>query len=304
MSAKSEMVPTVESAELRLGGGPRATVWPTVIWVGLLLAVAFAPVLKQIYNSWFDPFADMQHGVIVPFVIAYMLYLQRHELLTVESSPKSWGLIVVVWGAIQAWVSTVAQWNFLSRTALIVSLVGCVLFLSGTALLKKLLFPLLLVAFMIPPPTFLYERITLPLQMLASALAEHSLELLGFSVLREGNILELAGERLAVAEACSGIRSLVTLSFFALVYVYFFVPRTRTRLILLLSVVPIAIVGNALRIVITGVVGEYNRELAHSAFHEISGYVIVIMAGVMFVSLHQLLEKVAARRDNRGVSHV
>ena len=125
---------------------------------------------------------------------------------------------------------------------------------------------------MIAPPSFINERVTLQLQLMASRLGEVSLEALGFSVLREGNILEMVGEKLAVAEACSGIRSLMALIFLAVVYNFFFVPQKKFRVILLASVIPIAILCNAGRIVATGVVGQYNRELAHGMLHATFGY--------------------------------
>jgi exosortase len=144
---------------------------------------------------------------------------------------------------------------------------------------------------MIAPPTFIYERITLPLQMLASRLGEVSLEAAGYSVLREGNILELVGERLAVEEACSGIRSLVALFFLCLIYCYFFVPRKSIRAILLLSAIPIAIVTNAGRIFATGVLGQYDRELAHGVLHPALGHASLISAAVLCVLLHRGIKR-------------
>jgi exosortase len=115
---------------------------------------------------------------------------------------------------------------------------------------------------------------------------------IGYSVLREGNILELVGERLNVAEACSGIRALGSLLFFALAYNYFFVSRMTIRLALLLAVIPFAVLGNAGRIIATGIVGQYNRALAHGMLHETWGFVTVLIAAVLLLVLHATLDRI------------
>ena len=122
------------------------------------------------------------------------------------------------------------------------------LFLGGTRALKTLAFPLLLLLFLFPIPATVYAQVTLPLQMFASATAETVLNSIGIPVLRDGNILELPHERLSVVEACSGIRSLLSLSFLSLIYAYFFDKRVGMRWVLLAATVPIAIAANAARV--------------------------------------------------------
>ena len=125
--------------------------------------------------------------------------------------------------------------------------------LGGTLMLRKLFFPLFLLFFMVPIPAVIYNRITFPLQLLASRLAGDALSVLGLPVLREGNILELPEQRLSVVEACSGIRSLLTLTFLSLVFGHFFERKIWIRVVLFLSTVPIAIVANASRVTLTGI---------------------------------------------------
>ena len=256
--------------------------------IGILFAVAFGPVLMSIGGSWFDPHANMEHGTLVPAVAGYAVYQNWNRLRNLPVQPAWWGLIGTIGASLLVWISTVAQWTYLARISVLLSLTGIVLFLHGPLLLRALRYPLLISFMGITPPTFVYSTVTLELQLVASVLAERALEILGYTVLRQGNILEMVGERLAVEEACSGIRSLITLGFFALVYVYFLVPERRMRILLVASVVPIAIAGNALRIVITGVVGQYDRQLAHSVFHDISGYVLLLFSSGVFLTLHWL----------------
>ena len=281
------MTPTVSLSKARPQRS-RLPLWPP-LWVGALLAVAYGSTLAGIQGSWFDPNADMGHGLAVPFVAAYMVWTRRDALSQLPRNPNLGGLLLVLLGAVQFIVSSAADWVFATRSAFMVSLVGCVLCLWGAKVLRELAYPLGVLLLMIAPPTFLQANLTLRLQLIASRLAEVSLDALGYSVLRDGNILELVGERLAVAEACSGIRALTSLLFFCVTYCFFFVPQTAIRWVLVAAVVPLAIFGNAVRIVATGMVGQYNRALAHGLLHETWGYLTIFIAGGLIVALHLLI---------------
>jgi exosortase len=140
---------------------------------------------------------------------------------------------------------------------------------------------------MVPIPAVIYNQITFPLQMFASAVAEKTLLLLGIPVLRDGNILELAEHKLSVVEACSGIRSLLSLTFLSLVYGFFFESRSWMRAILLFATVPIAIAANAFRVSMTGVLYEYKSEWAEGFFHTAEGWVIFMVALSMLLLFHR-----------------
>lgn len=260
-------------------------IWPAA-WVAVLLAIGYGPTLAGIAGSWFDPNADMGHGAAVPVVAAFMIWIKRDELSRLSPAPNYWGLLVVLWGTVQFTISSAADWIFATRVSFLISLIGCLICLYGVPVVRALVYSLGLLFMMIAPPTFLQARLTLQLQLIASRVAETSLDALGYSVLRDGNILEMVGERLAVAEACSGIRSLSTLLFFCLTYTFFFVPKVAIRWAMIMAVIPLAVLGNGARIVLTGVVGQYNRELAHGLLHETFGYVTVLIVGVLLVVLH------------------
>jgi exosortase len=183
----------------------------------------------------------------------------------------------------------------------VITLIGIVLTLGGTVMLKKLAFPLFLLFFMLPIPSVIYSAATFKLQLLASQLADGALTLFSIPVLREGNILELPNQRLSVVEACSGIRSLLSLTFLSLVYGYFFERKTWIRVVLFLSTIPIAIVANASRVTITGIMTQVKAELAEGFFHEAEGWVIFMVALVILIVWHQILVRganfVEARRS-------
>lgn len=264
--------------------------WYAMAWFGVLLIACYAPVLYGLVHQWATD-EDMGHGFFVPVVAGYIAWRRRDELMALNPAPNYWGLAIVILGAVQMMLGTLGAQIFIARTAFLVSLVGAILFLGGTKALKILAFPLFLMAFMFPIPAIIYARITLPLQLFASSVAETVLNFLGIPVLRDGNILELPSQRLSVVEACSGIRSLLSLSFLSLVYACFFDRKVWMRWVLLLGTIPIAIVANAARVTATGLISEYRAELARGIFHTMEGWVTFVVDLVLLVLLHQFVTR-------------
>jgi exosortase len=269
--------------------------WLTVFWFGALLILCYAPVLARLTAQWWND-QDMGHGFFVPIVAGYIAWQRRDELLAAKPGRNWWGLALVIWGAFQLTVATLGAEIFLARTAFLFSLAGVILLLGGAARLRILAFPLFLLCFMVPIPAIIYNQVTFPLQVLASRVADWALTLLGIPVLREGNILELASQRLNVVEACSGIRSLLSLTFLSLVYAYFFDKRVWMRVTLFVATVPIAIVANASRVTLTALVSEHDPALAEGVFHYASGWVIFMVALALLVAFHRLLKLILERR--------
>ncbi len=265
--------------------------WAPFVWFGLLLLICYAPVLVRLARQWMDD-ADMGHGFFVPLIAGYIVWRKREELLSVPPRSSAWGLLVVAIGALQLLVATLGAELFLARTAFIVSLVGIVLYLGGWRSLKILAFPLFLLCFMVPIPAIIYNQVTFPLQLLASHVAEISLSLLGFPVLREGNVIELPSQTLNVVEACSGIRSLLSLSFLSLVYAYFLDGKVWMRWVLLAATIPIAIAANSSRVTLTGILTEYHPESAEGFFHYAQGWVIFMVALVMLIVTHRIVNRI------------
>ena len=272
----------------------RTISWPAIAWFGILLIAVYFPILSKLVNQWSTD-DDVSHGFFVPLVAGYIAWQRREKLLSIEWKPAWWGIGLLVWAGLQAYVGMLGAELFLQRTAFLISLVAMLLVLGGTGLVRQLAFPLLLLLFMIPLPTVVYNQITFPLQLFASAVAEKSLEVLNIPVLRDGNILELASQKLDVAEACSGIRSLLSLSFLSLVYAYFFDRKVWMRWVLLFATIPIAIIANSARVTLTGVFSEINPALAEGFFHEAEGWVIFVVALVILVAVHQALNWVYRR---------
>ncbi len=263
----------------------RSFSWGALLWFSLLLGALYAPVLAGMIREW-ATVEEMGHGFFVPPVVAYIIWRRREQLLATPARPDFRGLLLVVWGFVQLVLGTAGADFFLARTALLISLLGVLWTLGGARLLARLAFPLLLLPFMIRIPLFIYSQITLPLQLLASRLAELALITLGIPVLREGNVLELASQRLSVVEACSGIRSLLSLAFLALVYAYLFDRKVWMRPVLLAASVPIAIVANAARVTLTGILSEYRPALAGGLFHPLEGASVFLIALAALLLTH------------------
>ena len=262
--------------------------WVAWAWFGTLLLLSYSPVLWRLVKQW-DSDPDMGHGFFVPLVAGFIVWQKRAELRALEPAPNWWGLVVVLYGGLQLWIATLGAELFLARTAFVISIIGIVLLLGGTQWVRALAFPLFLLFFMIAIPTVVYNSITFPLQLLASRISTQALDWMQIPVLREGNVLELAQQKLSVVEACSGIRSLLSLTFLSLVYGYFFESKVWVRVLLFVSTIPIAIVANASRVTLTGILTEYKPELAEGFFHTASGWVIFMVALAIMIVLHQIL---------------
>jgi exosortase len=262
--------------------------WATVAWVSILLLLCYASILTALVRQWNgDP--DMGHGFFVPVIAGFIAWQKREKIAQEIPSPNWWGLAIMLWAVFQLYIATLGAELFLARTSFVISIMGAVLLLGGIEYLKILSFPIFLLFFMVPIPAIIYNQLTFPLQLIASRAAEGAIDLLQIPVIREGNVLILPQQTLNVVEACSGIRSLLTLTFLSLVYGYFFEKRLWVRVVLFCSTIPIAIVANGGRVAFTGVISQFKPELAEGWFHEAQGWVIFMIALAILVAFHQLI---------------
>jgi len=267
---------------------------PAMVWILALLIACYFPILMRLVDNWIVD-EDMGHGFFVPVIAGYIAWQKRDELAATEFKTNPLGLLILAAAACQSIVGVLGAELFLSRTAFLMSVFGCVVYLGGLKAVRMLSLPLFLLLFMIPIPAIIYNQITFPLQLLASRVAEAVLSLAGIPVLRDGNVLELPSQRLSVVEACSGIRSLLSLTFLSLVYGFFFDTKPWMKWVLLVSTVPIAITANASRVTLTGLLSEVNPEYAQGVYHSMSGWVVFMVALVLLVAVHQLVNQIHSR---------
>jgi exosortase len=264
-----------------------------------LLAASFValfwPVLRKLTSDWATD-DNYSHGFFIVPLAAFFVWERRHTLMALPMRPSWWGLPVIL-GSIGVLVAGLLGAElFLSRIAIVGVLAGLVLFVLGWQHLWQLAFPLAFLLLMIPLPAIIFNQIAFPLQILASQTGEASLNALGIPVLREGNVMILANTTLEVAEACSGIRSLISLLTLGIVYGYFTDKRWTIRLLLAAATIPIAIVTNGFRVAGTGVAAHYyGPEAAQGFFHTFSGWLVFLAAFVMLVGAAKAIQLMAPR---------
>jgi len=263
------------------------------ILVAALVGVLYAPVLRDLVRQWWDD-PNYGHGFLVPLVAAWILWRERSRLQGITARPSNLGLLVMLAAVVLLIAGSLGAEVFISRLSLLVLLAGMTMFLSGKEMLRAVAFPLLFLAFMIPLPAIIYYQITFPLQLTASRVAAACLEMTSVPVLREGNLLYLPNYTLEVVEACSGIRSLVSLLTLGVAYVYFVEKKRWIQATLLLLILPIAVLSNSLRIVGAGLLTySFGPQAAEGFFHFFSGWVIFVSAAMLILGAHWTLRRFA-----------
>lgn len=300
----------------------RGNLWK-ILALSAALTFAYATVLRKLGQDWWHD-ENYSHGLLIPAIIGYILWSQRERFARSSgSSAARWGAAAVVLALLALWAGTAGAELFIQRISLVLMLSGVVLYFWGFRLLRLLVVPFFLLLLAIPIPAIIFNRIAFPLQLFASRCAVWAMSLFDIPVLRHGNVIELLPlgaretKRLEVVEACSGIRSLMTLVTLAVVFAYFTHPRSggsddglgggfasglASRLktygfwrssLLVLSAIPIAILTNALRVSGTGVLAHYyGTQVADGFFHSFSGWVIYVVAFGMLFGVGVLLDRV------------
>lgn len=261
---------------------------------GLLLAgvcLVYWQVLNKLVYDWGHD-DNYSHGFLIVPMALYLVWERRARLEQTPLQSTWFGLVVFGGGIALLLAGLLGSELFVSRISILGTLAGMVLFLFGWGYLKVLAFPLAFLLLMIPLPAIIFNQITFPLQLLASEAGEFAIATAGIPVLREGNVIVLASTTLEVAEACSGIRSLITLITLGLVYGYFADSRVWVRATLVLSAIPIAIVANATRVAGTGMAAHWwGPEAAEGFFHEFSGWIVFVIAFALVLGVHGLLSR-------------
>jgi exosortase len=262
--------------------------WQTYL-LGVSLLVPYFAVLGKLVHDWWT-IPDFSHGFLVPIFSGFLLWKKRDQLSRAVQQPSWAGLPILVIALALLIMGAFGAELFISRVSLIVALCGITVLFFGWRHLRICAFPFAVLLLAVPIPAIIFNQITFPLQILASQLASNLLPLMNVPVLREGNIIQLPAMPLEVAEACSGIRSLMSLSTLAIFYGYFLEASAVRRVLLALLSVPIAVAANALRIVGTGLCVQYwDPEKALGFFHEFSGWVVFVVSLLLLYALHRLM---------------
>ncbi len=307
------------------------SLWRALAVTSVVLFVYASVLLKLTHDWWYDE--NYSHGLLIPFIIGYILWTQRDKLRQGPFRPSTvWGGAAVLAALFALWTGVAGAELFMQRTSLVLMLAGLVVYFLGAQFLRVVWVPLILLLLAIPIPVIVFNKIAFPLQLFASRCAVWSMRLFDIPVLRQGNVIELMPlnaletKKLEVVEACSGIRSLMTLMTLAVVFAYFSYPREsgeaggseggarrihrfnplrrwgfwRSTLIVV-SAVPIAIFTNALRVSGTGVLARYyGVQISEGFFHSFSGWVIYIVASVLLFTFGWGLDRLRALFPNQA----
>jgi exosortase len=273
------------------------------LWVSVLagaivaaLIALYARVLPVwLEDLWNDP--NYSHVYIVPIISGFVIWQRRRDLAALPIEGSWRGLPLVLAGLCALILGDVGAETFLMRTSLIVVILGLVLFHLGPRIIRALTFPLGFFLFLIPMPAVFFYAMTARLQNIAAETGAWGLDLLGVPVLLDGNVIQLSLVTLGVTEACSGIRSLITLIGLGVAWAYLMLPKFWMQIVLVASVVPITIVSNAGRIVMTGLVGRwFGVEYAEGFFHFFSGWLVFVVAILCLLAVHGVLRAVSPRQ--------
>jgi exosortase len=271
--------------------------------VGVLAVLSiwlYWPTLAHLVGQWWnDP--NFSHGFFVPLFSAFVIWQERDRLARITPQPSWAGLIVLLAALGMLVVGRLGAELFLDRSSLLLLLAGVVILFLGWNLFRAVLFPWAFLVLMIPIPTIVFNQITFPLQLLASKVAATVLPVLGVPILREGNVINLPSMALEIAEACSGIRSLMSLVTLAIIYGYLMEKRLWVRWLLALASVPIAVAANSIRIIGTGLLVQYwDVEKAEGYFHASWGWIIFVVSLVMLYALHGLVRVLFPEKGGRS----
>jgi len=271
-----------------------------LVTLAALVLWLYGPTLTHLIQQWWhDP--NFSHGFFVPAFSAFVVWQERARLAQISLRPSWTGVGIVALALAVLVIGQTGAELFLARFSLLLLLSGLIVLFLGWSYFRALLFPMAFLVLMIPIPTIVFNQITFPLQLLASRVSAGVLPWLGVPVLREGNVIILPAMALEVAEACSGIRSLMSLATLAIIYGYLMDRSIAVRVLLALAAVPIAVVANGSRIVGTGLLVQYwNPDKAEGFFHTFSGWLIFLVSLAMLYLLHQVLQVMWRESDVAG----
>ncbi|TGU70462.1 exosortase/archaeosortase family protein [Geomonas terrae] len=264
------------------------------IKLALLLGLwflVFYPVVPEMVRDWAGH-SDNNHGFLVPLIALYLIWQKKDELLSAEIDSSKWGAVVLVAGLAVFLLSFAGGVAFPARVAMVLSLFGLLWFCTGSAWGRILAFPVLFLLFMVPVPVSVIGLVSMPLQLMATKVSAKLIEHCSIPVYREGNMLFFVGTQLEVAEACSGVRSIMSLTMLGTIFAYMSQATWKRRVVMVLAAVPIAMTANIIRITGTGILAHFfGDKVARGFLHEFSGIIVFVFGLAVLGGLYKLLNR-------------
>jgi exosortase len=276
------------------------------LWLGLITLAALLifvnyRVLVDLNVRWTsDP--NYGHGILIPFIALYFIYVSRHRLRGLVPVHSWLGLVVFLFGMLLRYIAMPLASVVLEGIAMVVMANGLLMYVGGWQVYRALWFPALYLFFMIPLPEMVHTRLAFPLQLMASKVSAAILKFaFGVSLMLQGNVLVLASRQLSVEEACSGMRSILGLLALGVAFAYLAKRNFWEQAVLVISTIPIAISVNVLRIVVTALLHEWGYStLAEGVYHTLTGWFVFMFALVMFLGVNWVLDRIWVDVPEKG----
>lgn len=263
----------------------------TGIIISLALLFAYLPAFVWMWDRWFAKDSYYSHGILVPFVSAYLIWMKREELRRIRIQSSGWGIPLIITGVLVHILSSLFRVYFSSAFSFLIVFVGIILHFYGTRVLRCILFPILFLSFMMPLPLVVIVNISFQMKLFAAEIARWTLVNMGFAAIREGSIIKLPHAYVVVDDVCSGLRSLISLTALAGIFAYWFKGHFYKRVLIFFSAIPIAVVTNVCRVVFLSFVSEiWGPQSIVGFLHDFSGFMVFALAFLMLYGVVNLLE--------------
>ena len=272
--------------------------WVKIFTILALWCIIFIPVYPNLWHDWMNN-SNSSHGILVPLISAFLLWSKKEYLSKIELiKPFNWGAVILAVSLGLYLISLAGHVAVIQRAMIVFSLIGLILYNFGTKVFKILAFPLFYLIFMVPLPVSIHSLIALPLQLFATDVSHALIQAVGIPALKEGNMLYFAQTQLEVAEACSGLRSMMAFVMLSALFAYLMDKGWWRRCILVFSAVPLAIVANIIRVTGTGILAHfYGQQVARGFLHEFSGMAVFIFGFMLMYIEYVFLNKSIKKKN-------
>ena len=258
---------------------------------GIIFLLSYVPALFWMWDRWFTRDSYYSHGILIPFVTAFLIWQKKDELKIIAPQRSGWGLPLIVIGVLIHLMSSLLRIYFSSGFSMLIVLVGLILHFYGSAILKKIIFPIAFLFFMIPLPLVVIVNISFKMKLFAADIAAKLLNYMGLLAVREGSIIQMRHAYVIVDDVCSGLRSLISLAALGSIFAYWLNGAMYKRIFLFVSTIPIAIVTNVCRVVLLASISEiWGPPYATGWIHDVSGFFVFALAFVLLYVVGKLIE--------------